>query len=182
MSSPPLTPLAAAALRISPAPERVLEIECGDGDGSLFLAREFPAARVRGVDRSAEQVRAATARVGLDPEGRIAFKAGRPRSLPYPDDFFDLVVQCDGRPSLAEIARVLRPGAHLILARSRRPSPMGRNVDPGATNRPIGGLFGWVRRWRLARRGFEAVECAEAGDGSFCVARLRDGDPTDAAD
>lgn len=159
MSSPPLTPLAAAVLRVSPAPERVLEIECGDGDGALFLAREFPAARVRGVDRSAERIRAATARVGLDPEGRVAFKQGGPRSLPYPDDFFDLVVQCDGRPPLTEIARVLRPGAHLILVRSRHPRP-----------------FGWVRRWRLARRGFEAVECAEAGDGSFCVARLRGGD------
>lgn len=169
MSTPPLTPLAAAALHVSPAPERVLEIECGDGDGTLFLAREFPAARVRGVDRSADLVRAATARVGLDPEGRVAFKQGGPRSLPYPDDFFDLVVQCDGRPPLAEIARVLRPGGHLILARSRHP-------------RPIGGRFGWVRWWRLARRGYESVECAEAGDGSFCVARLRDADAGPAAD
>src|SRR6476661_828090 len=119
MSTPPLTPLAAAALRVGLAQERVLEIECGDGDGALFLAREFPAARVRGVDRAEEHVRAATARVGLDPEGRVAFKQGRPGDLPYPDGFFDLVVQIDGRPPAAEVGRVLRPGGHLILVRTR---------------------------------------------------------------
>jgi SAM-dependent methyltransferase len=177
MSSPPLTPLAAAVLRVSPVPERVLEVECGDGDGVLFLAREFPVARVRGVDRSADLVRAATARVGLDPEGRVAFKVGRPRSLSYPDDFFDLVVQRNGRPPIAEIARVLRPGGHLILV-----WPMGGNPTHIVGNRPIGGRFEWVRRWRLARQGLESVECAVAGDGSFSVARLRGDDAAPAAD
>lgn len=166
MPTPPLTPLAAAALRIKPPPERLLEIECGDGDGALFLAREFPAARVRGVDRSAERVRAATARVGLDPEGRIAFKAGRPGALPYPDDFFDLVAQIDGRPAVAEIARVLRPGGHLILART------------GAG----GGLGARLLRRRLHRRGIELIEAAGAGDGSFSVGRLRKAGRTTFAD
>lgn len=160
MSSPPLTPLAAAALLIAPAPERVLEVECGDGDGVLFLAREFPAARVRGVDNSAELIRAATARIGLDPEGRVAFKQGSPRSLPYPDGFFDLVVAVDARPPAAELARVLRGGGHLILARTG-----GGETD--------GGLRGWLWRRRLALYGVEPVESAAAGAGSFSVGRLR---------
>ena len=63
----------------------------------LFLAREFPAARVRGVDSSEESIREAVARVGLDPEGRVAFKRGSRRSLPYPDDLFDLVADADQR-------------------------------------------------------------------------------------
>jgi SAM-dependent methyltransferase len=169
MSSPPLTPLAAAALRIAPAPERVLEVECGRGDGALFLAREFPAARVRGVDRSAELVRAATARVGLDPEGRVAFKQGRPGRLPYPDDFFDLVVARDTSPRVAEVVRVLRPGGHLIFARAR-----------GAE--PLEGLGGRLARWRLGRRGVEMLESAGAGDGSFSVALLRGDDAAPAAE
>src|SRR6478735_10634408 len=110
MPTPPLTPLAAAVLRVVPAPERVLEIECGEGDATLFLAREFPTARVRGVDSSPANVRAATARVGLDPEGRVAFKQGKPSALPFPDAFFDLVVVVDARPAAAELARVLAPG------------------------------------------------------------------------
>lgn len=169
MPAPRLTPLAAAVLRVEPAPERVLEVECGEGDGALFLAREFPAARVRGVDRSAERVRAATARVGLDPEGRVAFKAGDPGALPYPDDFFDLVVQLDGRPAVAELTRVLRPGGHLILARSGSAAKSGR-------------IAAWALRRHLRRRGIELVATAVAGDGSFSVGRLRKGDRPGGAD
>jgi SAM-dependent methyltransferase len=169
MPSPPLTPLAAAALRVTPAPERVLEVECGDGAGALFLAREFPAARVRGVDSSEDLVRSATARIGLDPEGRVAFKVGRPGSLPYPDDFFDLLAQVDGRPALAEAARVLRPGGRLILARSSA---------AGA----LAGLRERSRARRLSRHGFELLEAAPAGDGSFLVARLGGADPAAAGD
>lgn len=159
MPSPPLTPLAAAALHVQPTPERVLEVECGDGEGVLFLAREFPAARVRGVERSPERVRAATARVGLDPEGRVAFKQGTPSALPYPDDFFDLVAALDGRPAAAELARVLRPGGQLILARSSRPGVLA-------------GLRERLLRRRLAALGLVLEHDEAAGDGSFSVSRL----------
>ncbi|HMC49847.1 MAG TPA: class I SAM-dependent methyltransferase [Solirubrobacterales bacterium] len=112
-----LTRLATAVLDV-PTPERALVCGCGDGEPVLFLAREFPSARVRGTDTSAEQVRAASARVGLDPEGRVAFKQSSSRRLPFPDEFFDLVVVCEDRPAPREIARVMRPDAHLILASS----------------------------------------------------------------
>lgn len=163
MSTPALTPLAAAVLEAGD-PERVLEVECGNGDGTLFLAREFPRARVRGVDRSQRAIREATARVGLDPEGRVAFKPGSPRSLPFPDDQFDLVVLVDAAPAAAETARVLRPGGLLVLAYT---SP---------AHAP-GGLRGWLLRRSLAAAGFEPVRAEAAGDGSFAVARLRGGGP-----
>jgi ubiquinone/menaquinone biosynthesis C-methylase UbiE len=114
---PVLTRLATAVLGL-PIPERALVCGCGDGEPVLFLAREFPAARIRGTDPSAERVRAASARVGLDPEGRVAFKQSSPRRLPFPDEFFDLVVIFEGRPAPSEIFRVMRPEAHLILASS----------------------------------------------------------------
>lgn len=158
MSSPPLTPLATATLAVD-RPESVLQVECGEGDGALFLAREFPTARVRGVDTSAEAVRRATARIGLDPEGRIAFKVGSPRALPFPDDHFDLVAVLDGRLAVAETARVLRPGGFLVIAWSERlhaPSKLGSRLGQ--------------RRFR--RAGFVPVEATDAGHGSFSVARL----------
>jgi ubiquinone/menaquinone biosynthesis C-methylase UbiE len=158
MPAPQLTSLAAAALRVG-EPERVLQVQCGDGDGALFLAREFPRARVRGVDGSERAVRRAVARVGLDPEGRVAFKVGRRGALPFPDDHFDLVALLDARPVAAEVARVMRPGGHLILASS---------LPARALRRPAARLL-W---WRLSRHGVDLVEAGAAGDGSFSVARL----------
>lgn len=157
-SPPPLTPLAAAVLHVG-SPERVLQVACGDGDGALFLAREFPAARVRGIDADADLVRAATARVGLDPEGRVAFKVGGPRRIPFPDDHFDLVAVLDARPKTAELARVLRPGGHLILAATEG-SSLGRGLGARRLARA------------LPARGFETIAAARAGRGSFTVARL----------
>lgn len=161
--SPLLTPLAASVLHVGD-PERILEVECGEGEGTLFLAREFPSARIRGIDADADAIRRAGARVGLDPEGRVAFKQGGPRSLPFPADQFDLLVALDALPGAAEAARVLRPGGFLALAASRRPSPFT-------------GLGGRLYRWRAGRLDFEPIWEEAAGDGSFSVSRLRGGGP-----
>jgi 23S rRNA (guanine745-N1)-methyltransferase len=154
MPAPPLTPLAAAVLQVG-QPERVLAIDCGDGEGALFLAREFPRASIRGIDRSPEAVRAATSRVGLDPEGRIAFKLGGSRVIPFPDDHFDLLTALDSHPGPTELARVLRPGGHLILASTSNPNPASR-----------------LLRWRLERSAFELQHSEQSGNGSFLIARL----------
>lgn len=151
-------PLAAAVLHV-PRPERALLIGCGDGDPAFFLAREFPAARIRAVDRSPEHVRQAQARIGLDPEGRVAFKQAGPRSLPYPDEFFDLVVQVRGRVATAEPARVLRPSGWFVHAPARAP-----RFAPKAHGRLL--------EWRLAQHYFEVRKTGRAGDGNFLVARL----------
>ncbi len=160
-AAPPLTPLAAAVLHVG-EPERILQIECGEGDGVLFLAREFPRARVRGADRSADAVRRASARVGLDPEGRVAFKRGAPSSLPYPADHFDLLAALDVRPAAAETARVLRPGGLLALAATAAPDVLA-------------GIRGRLLQRSLRRAGFEPVRSEPAGAGSFLLARLRGG-------
>ena len=148
MTSPSLTALAAAVLHLPVQPERILEIGCGRGDGVLFLAREYPAARVRGVD-SAEAIEEAVSRVGLDPEGRVAFKRGGPRKLPYPDEQFDLVAQAGGRLHPGELARVTRTYGHLVLVGRRR-----------------------RQEWRVGGRGFEAVAAGEAEGERFQVFRL----------
>jgi ubiquinone/menaquinone biosynthesis C-methylase UbiE len=164
---PPLTPLATAALHVG-EPERILQVQCGEGDGVLFLAREFPRASVRGVDADEAAVRRASGRVGLDPEGRVAFKTGSPRKLPFPDDLFDLVALLDAEPVPREVVRVLRPGGYLIVA----------STGGGSG----GGLGDRLRRWSLNRRGIEPLREEAAGAGRFAVGRLRGGGRSAAAD
>jgi ubiquinone/menaquinone biosynthesis C-methylase UbiE len=154
-----LMPLAAAALHVDRAPERVLDVGCGTGEGALFLAREFPQARIRGVDISEEMVRAAVAKVGLDPEGRVAFKVGDAAALPYPDESFDLVALLNMPPFVAELARVLRPGGHVIVAASWGP-------DTPFYTRPR------LLTWKFLQHAIEPVEIGTAGAGSFYVGRL----------
>lgn len=154
-----LEPLAAAALHVSPAPERVLDLGCGTGEGTLFFAREFPQARVRGVDLSEEMIHAAVAKVGLDPEGRVAFRVGDASSLPYGEDSFDLVAMLNMPPFFGEVERVLRPGGQVIVASSWGPE------TPFYT-RPS------LLRWKFLQQGVEPVEIGEAGAGTFYVGRL----------
>jgi ubiquinone/menaquinone biosynthesis C-methylase UbiE len=155
--APRLTPLATAVLHV-PQPERVLVIGGGDGEAALFLAREFSAARVRGADRSADRVREAQARMGLDPEGRLAFKQAGVRTLPYPDDFFDLIAYVEGHILVAEAARVLRVGGHFICAQAEVPR------FAAARERLL------LRR--LRRRGFALCRVGRVGGGNFLVAHL----------
>lgn len=154
-----LAPLAAAVLHVDRSPERVLDVGCGTGEDTLFLAREFPQARVRGVDLSEAMISAAVAKVGLDPEGRIAFKLGDAAALPYPDESFDLVAQLNMPPFFAEMVRVLRPGGHVIVAAS------WGSRTPYYT-RPA------LLRWKFLQRGVEPAEIGEAGAGTFYVGRL----------
>lgn len=154
-----LAPLAAALLRVSPAPERALDIGTGTGTGALLIAREFPRARVRGVDISERMVRRAQARIGLDPEGRVAFRVADASALPWGDDSFDLVTQLNMPPFFREIARVLRPGGYAVVAAS-----WGK-ATPFYTPEPV------LRRG-FGRAGLERLESGGAGAGSFFVARL----------
>jgi SAM-dependent methyltransferase len=153
-----LGPLASALLHVRPEPERALDIGTGLGDGALLIAREFPHARVRGVDLSEEMVRRAQARIGLDPEGRVAFKVADAADLPFEDDSFDLVAQLNVPPFFSEIARVLRPGGFVVIAASFGPSTPFYTPES-------------VLRRGFRKRGLEQVESGEAGHGSYFVAR-----------
>lgn len=97
--------------------------------------------------------------MGLDPEGRIAFKRAKPGSLPYPEDFFDLVAQIGDRVAAAEVARVLRPGGHFLLALARPP-----RLAAGARERLLA--------THLSRHHITTERAEAAGDGKFFVARL----------
>jgi SAM-dependent methyltransferase len=158
-----LAPFAAALLHVRPEPERAIDIGTGLGDGALLIAREFPHARVRGVDLSEEMVRRAQARIGLDPEGRVAFKVADASDLPFEDDSFDLVTQLNVPVFFSEIARVLRPGGSVVIAASFGASTPFYTPES-------------VLRRGFRKQGLEPVETGEAAAGTYFLAR-RPGGP-----
>ena len=117
--------------------ERVLDVGCGEGWPSLYLARTTR--EVVGLDCSAVNVDLARNTARLMRLDNVRFKVGRIEKLPFADRSFDGV--CFGgnvftyrsspRAMLAEIRRVLRPGC--VFAFEQWP------VDPSqAPNERVG--------------------------------------------
>jgi SAM-dependent methyltransferase len=101
--------------------ERVLDIGCGSGV-FLRLAADR-GARVFGLDASETLIAIARTRV---PEGDL--RVGEMQSMPYEDDFFDLVTgfnsfffAADMVGALREAGRVARPGAAVVVQVWGRP-------------------------------------------------------------
>ena len=101
---------------------RVLDVGCGLGGASRYLAREF-GCRVIGLDLNSDYIRVAadlTRRLCLD--SLVSFRQGNALELPFPDDSFDIVWTQHAGMSIAdkttlyrEMGRVLRPGGKLAL-------------------------------------------------------------------
>lgn len=98
---------------------RILDVGCGDGDLAVELAKR--GARVIGVDASATMVEAAMQRASRE-RVDVDFRIAAAQHLPFPPAHFDVVsavtILCfvqDPAPAFQEMARVLRPGGHLII-------------------------------------------------------------------
>jgi SAM-dependent methyltransferase len=120
-------------------PGDALDAACGTGRYAEYLAgRGY---RVFGVDSSPDMLQRARTRV---PSGE--FQLGDLHGLPLPDSSVDLVVSGLAlshvpalAPVMAEFARVLRPGGHLVISdahheivvRGSVPHALGPNDEPG---------------------------------------------------
>jgi ubiquinone/menaquinone biosynthesis C-methylase UbiE len=144
-----------------------LDVACGTGRHGAYLASLGH--EVIGVDTTPEMLEVARAKI---PAGE--FYEADLRDLPVADDSVDVVV-CgiavshvpDLAPVFAELARVLRPGGHLVVTDSR--GLIGDIGLPLARIRPDG-TFGYIPVWsRLASDylaaalplGFEVRRCEE---------------------
>jgi SAM-dependent methyltransferase len=113
------------ALRlIGPAAGRALDIGCGPGQILTKLSARLPGWKFIGVDRSLTMIHRATSL-----PHSVFFLAGDACSLPFGGSSFDLVL-CNsvlhhiGHPAclFAEIRRIAKPDAAILLRDLRRPS------------------------------------------------------------
>jgi ubiquinone/menaquinone biosynthesis C-methylase UbiE len=108
------------ALAAAPAARRVLDVGCGPGYALRRLAGRLPeAAEFTGIDPAPQMIRVARESAA---DQRLSFLEGTAEQLPVPDGSIDLLISTtsfdhwtDQRAGLAECARVLAPGGHLVL-------------------------------------------------------------------
>ena len=108
----------------------VLEVGCGRGGGSAWIARTQGARSVTGVDLSSRAI-ALCKRLQCAPN--LTFRRGDAEKLPFPNASFDVVVNvesCHHYPSLPtffdEVERVLRPGGSFCVATYWDPPGLAR--------------------------------------------------------
>ena len=129
--------IAADVASVAPAGAQILEVGCGPGHLSIRLARDH-GLEVTGLDLDPAMIaraRANTDRPVAGDQRRPEFLVGDVAALAFPDRSFDLVVStlsmhhwADPAAGLAEIGRVLRPGARALIWDLRpgvRPHPFG---------------------------------------------------------
>jgi ubiquinone/menaquinone biosynthesis C-methylase UbiE len=110
-----------------PTPTSVLDVGCGTGRLLRAMAERWPEAALNGVDPAEGMVEVAQR---LTPGATI--QRGLAEALPLPDSSMDLAVSTmsfhhwgDQTAGVREIARVLRPGGHFILADFAPPFALG---------------------------------------------------------
>ena len=105
------------------APQDILDVGCGIGGSSLYLADKF-AANVTGITLSPVQATRATERaIAASLDSRVQFQVANALKMPFEDNSFDFVWSLesgehmpDKTQFIAECYRVLRPEGKLILA------------------------------------------------------------------
>jgi SAM-dependent methyltransferase len=100
--------------------KKVLEVSCGHGGGAAYLARTLQPQSYTALDLNPAGIHFCRQRHQID---GLDFVPGDAGNLPFETNTFDAVINVEAShcyPSfprfLAEVARVLRPGGHLLYA------------------------------------------------------------------
>ena len=159
--------------------ERILDVGCGTGIFTMeFLAE---GASVVGLDISLPMLQRAQGRAGALPFLAVTGDMAR---LPFAGDSFDRVASItaieffrDGAAAVAELFRVARPGAVVVVASLNRLSPWAvrRKAQAASGEKPI-------FRDAVFRSPAELLACAPvAGETRTAIHFLKDEDPERAA-
>jgi ubiquinone/menaquinone biosynthesis C-methylase UbiE len=150
-----LAPLEAALDQLPAPPHRVLDLGTGTGGAARLVGARFPEASVVGVDVAERMLDEARL---LTESKQISYEHADCRRLPFDSASFDLVTLNNMIPFFDELARVVTPDGHLVIAFT------------AGTETPI-----YVQperlRSELSRRGFAEFAELSAGRGTALLAR-----------
>lgn len=125
-----------------------LDIACGTGDVAFQILERFPRAQVHGIDLTPGMIEIAKRR---DEGGRIQFSVGDMSRLDFADASLDLITGSyairnapDLDETLAEFARVLRPGGYAAFLDFSKPRGRFAQAIQYHLLRCWGGFWGLV--------------------------------------
>lgn len=95
-------------------PTNALDVACGTGIASGLLRDRWPDLDLTGIDISPQMIEIARSLVP-----GVSFDVGSALNLPYDDETYDLIVSLDGLFDIAELSRVAKPGAIIVVVYSR---------------------------------------------------------------
>jgi ubiquinone/menaquinone biosynthesis methyltransferase len=115
--------------RVAPARCEVVDLACGTGDLALGAMARRPGGSALGVDAARAMIERATARADGSGAGHCRFVVGDITQLAVADGSVDVVLAGYAfrnvprhADALAEAARILRPGGHLLALDFYRPA------------------------------------------------------------
>lgn len=107
-----------------------LDVGCGTGDVSIEIMRQAPGSKVTGIDPSPGMLEIGRAKIGkAGLTDAISLLSVDVLQMEFPDKFFDGAITSfcirnvtDRKRALAEIFRVLRPGAKFVIIELTEPA------------------------------------------------------------
>jgi MPBQ/MSBQ methyltransferase len=104
-------------------PPKILDVGCGIGGTSRYLANKFPESKVTGITLSKNQVKRGTQLAAERGLNNVNFQVMDALAMEFPDNSFDLVWACESGEHMPdktayvnEMIRVLKPGGTLVIA------------------------------------------------------------------